>query len=458
MPFCGKNGQLPGRVVRSFFKEKTMKLRSLFCLVPVLFLLTGLSAFARPRAETSGKPVVSTVTRSSYATEQWYKDMNAAFTAETGIEVLVQVTTGNDDDHKNKVKVDLLAGGTVDVISTLGLRDQQGLVDAGFFTPLRALLRDAGIDATATWGKYLNIQGDGDFYDVPFKQEVYCVYYNKEMFDKAGLPYPSGAWTWEEYIATAKKLTDRSRGQYGSLMMNDTPWEFLPANQRGIPFYKPDGTSNFDHPAFAEALQWYYDLSHREGIQMNISQLLADNASWNYYALKDNLGLFAQGNWFTRLLNSQADYPRTWKYGITQMPSFGRDGNNTFISVAYVSINKNAAHRREALEYLVWLSKNQWRYEGGIPALANLSAEDQRQAFASTAAASNGQITVQDLYKCLMDNGMGVVQSDIIGVAATEYNAIVKEEAERFNLDQQDLATTVRRIVSRANEAIANAQ
>jgi multiple sugar transport system substrate-binding protein len=435
-----------------------MKLRSFFCLVPALFLLGSLPAFGRAGKDAPGRRVVSTVCRSSYANEQWYKDMNAAFTAETGIEVLVQVTTGNDDDHKNKVKVDLLAGGTVDVIPTLGLRDQQGLVDAGFFMPLGKLLREAGIDASAIWGKYLSIQPDGEFYDVPFKQEIFCVYYNKDMFDRAGVPYPSGPWTWEDYIATAKKLTNRSRGQYGSLMMNDTPWEFLPGNQRGTPFYKPDGTSNFDHPVFAEALQWYYDLSHREGIQMNVSQLLADNASWNYYAMKDNLAMFAQGNWFMRLLNSQADYPRTWKYGVTQMPSSGRDGNNSFISVAYVSINKNAVHLREALEYLVWLGRNQWRFEGGIPALASLSAEDQQKAFAATAAASNGQITVQDLYKSLMDNGMGIVQADIIGPAATEYNAIVKEEAERFNLDQQDLTTTVRRIVSRANEAIANAQ
>jgi multiple sugar transport system substrate-binding protein len=168
--------------------------------------------------------------------------------------------------------------------------------------------------------------------------------------------------------------------------------------------------------------------------------------------------MFAQGNWFMRLLNSQADYPRTWKYGITQMPSSGKDANNSFISVGYVSINKNAEHPKEGLEYMVWLGRNQWRYEGGLPALASLSAEDQRKAFEATAAASNGQITVQDLYSCLMDNGMGIVQADIIGPAATEYTAIVKEEAERFNLDQQDLATTVRRIVSRANEAIANAR
>jgi multiple sugar transport system substrate-binding protein len=408
------------------------------------------------RSSAASGRFVTTVTRSSYATEQWYNDMNAAFTAATGIEVRVQPTPGNDDDHNNKVNVDLLAGGTIDVITTLGYRDQQGRIEAGFFTPLSDVVKKEGVDVNAIWGKYITYESDGDFYGLPIKQEIWCVLYNKDMFDRAGIPYPKGPWTWDEYVALAKRLTDASKGQYGSFMMNDTPWEFMFAKQRGTPFYKADGTSNFADPAFAEAIQWYYDLSHKDRIQMSVSELLADNASWNYYAMQDNMAMFPQGNWFMRLLNSQADYPRNWKYGVTQVPSAGKDGNTVFVSEGYVSINKKAAHPKEALEYALWLGQNQWRFEGGIPALVNLNAADQQKVFAATAEASSGQVTVEDLYKSMMDNGMGIEQSDVIGPAATEYNAIIKEEVERFNMDQQNLATTISRIVSRANEAIAN--
>jgi multiple sugar transport system substrate-binding protein len=427
------------------------------CLVLAVFC-AALPVFAGGKKQASQGRVVTTVCRSSYANELWYKDMNAAFTAATGIVVQVEPTPGNDDDHNHKVDVDLLAGGTIDVIPTLGPRDQQGRIDAGFFMPLNDRFKQANVNVEGIWGKYADYQADGTIYGVPIKQEIFCVYYNKDMFDRAGVPYPQGPWTWEDYFATARKITDLSKEQYGSFMNADTPWMFMTAKQRGIPFYKADGTSNFDDPGFAESLRWYYNLSHSDRIQMSVSQILADNASWNYYALKDNLAMFPQGNWFMRLLNSQADYPKDWKYGVTQMPGGDRNGNKTFVSMGYVSVNKNAAHPAEALEYLVWLGQNQWRYEGGIPALASLSAADQQKVFEATAGASSGQITVQDLYRSLMDNGMGIEQSDIVGPAATEYNAIVREEAERYNLDQQDLATTVRRIVSRANEAIANAK
>jgi multiple sugar transport system substrate-binding protein len=409
-------------------------------------------------AGASGERVVTTTCEASYAGEQWYREMNAAFTKETGIRVDVQPTPGNGADHLNKVNTDLLAGGTIDVIPTLGYRDWLGRYDNGFFAPLNDLAREAGIDEKAIWGKYVDYKDGGAFYAFPYKQEIWCVYYNKDMFDKAGVPYPSGSWTWDDYIATAKKLTDTSKGLYGSFMQPDNPWYILHAMQQTIPFYKPDGTCNFDDPAWAQALQWYYDLSHKNKIQPSVSELLADNASWNYYALVDNMAMFTQGNWFTRLLNSQADYPRSWKYGVAPLPRFGRNGNKNFVSMAYTSVNKNAAHPKEAVVYAAWLARNQWRYEGGIPALASLTPEQQNNVFEATASASGGQIAVADLYRSLMDNGMDITQSDIIGPAASECNQIIREEAERFNLDQQDLAATVRNTVARCNEAIANSK
>jgi multiple sugar transport system substrate-binding protein len=109
------------------------------------------------------------------------------------------------------------------------------------------------------------------------------------------------------------------------------------------------------------------------------------------------------------------------------------------------------------LEYVVWIARRRWKYENGLPAL-NVSAGDVEEVFGPTAAASNGQVTAMELYKGLMGAGMDTEPHNIIGPAAAEYDNIVREETDRFNLDQQDLVVTIRRIVSRANEAIANAK
>jgi multiple sugar transport system substrate-binding protein len=402
---------------------------------------------------------VSTVCRASYANEEWYNTMNADFEKETGIHVNVFPTPGNDDDHVTKVNVDLLAGGTFDVVQSLGPKTYYDRVDAKFFAPLKELVAKAGVDASAVWGTYLPADEKGEYYGIPLKQELYCVFYNKNIFDAAGVAYPSGAWTWDDYVATAKKLTDPSKGIYGSFMNADNPWMYMPARQQNIPLYKEDGTCNFDAPAFAESAKWYHDISTVNKYQPSVAELNAENASWNYYALAgDHLAMFPQGNWFTRLLNSQTDYPKDWNYGVAPMPGAGKNGNNNLVSMAYVSINKNAAHPDAALRYALWVGQNQWKYEGGIPALASLTEEEQDKVFSSIADASHGQVTVSELYENMMHTGLGVAQSDIVGPAAGEYNAIVKEELQSYDMDLQTLDQAIAKIVSRVNEAIKNAQ
>lgn len=403
---------------------------------------------------------VTTVTRSTYANQKWYLQMNADFTKETGIQVQVDATPGTDDDHTLKVNVDLLAGGNTDVIETLGPRDYLSRVDAGFFMPLNDVLAKKNVNVKGIWGKYIQTESDGKFYSLPYKQEIFAVFYNKSLFDKYGVAYPKAPWTWKDYEATAAELTKKSAGKaYGSFMQFDTPYLFIRAAQKKVPFYKADGTSNFDDPAFAEDLKWYKSLADQSKIQMGVKALKAKNVSWDYYATQSNLGMFLQGNWYTRLLNSQSDYPKDWKYGIVATPS-GTDasGKNNFTSMGYLSINKNAAHVNAAVTYTVWRAQNQWKYEGGIPALVNLTPEQNKAVFEGTAKASGGSITVGDLQKSLIDTGLGVVSSDISGVACAEYNQIIKEEAELYCYGNQDLPTTIKNIVTKTNAAIKAAQ
>lgn len=437
-----------------------MRRKLLVCALGIL--LVGGSLFASGKSEQQAKGgaqerVVTTIPLSSYANEAWYQAMNEAFTAETGIRVDVQVTPGTNDEQVVKVNLDLLAGSKVDVIPMLGPRDLNTRLDAGFFAPLKNAVAAAGVDVGTTWGKYIMYDGSGEFYSLPTKQEIYCLYYNKKMFDAAGVSYPQAPWTWDDFENTARLLTDAGNDRYGALMRLETPHIIIKALQEQIPLYKADGTSNFDDPAFAESLRWFKELGSVKKYQMDTKQLLAEKASWNYWATVDNMAMFIQGNWFTRLLNSPADYPRDWDYGVVAIPTTGtEDGANNFVSMAYASINRNAAHPQEALEYILWLGLNQWRFEKGIPALENLSDEDLAEVFKSTADASGGSITVEDLNKALIDNGLNVINVDIVGPEAAQYNQIIKEEAERYCTDQQTLAVTVERVKQRMDEALRN--
>ena len=432
-------------------------------LVAAVMLLTATSVFAMGGGETSAASeydrIVTTTVTATYLNETWFNTMNADFEAETGIHVDVIPVPGDEDEYKAKINIDLMAGSDVDVVETLGPKDYSRQVSAGFFMPLNDAVEQAGIDPYELYGANLPVEDDGNYYALPFKQEMYCVFYNKALFDEAGVPYPEGPWTWEDYVETAEKITDRSKGIYGSFMNADLPWMYMPAQQLAIPFYKEDGSCNFDAPEFREAAEWFKEISNGLCIQPSVGELEAEGANWNYYALEGyRMAMFPQGNWFTRLLNSQEDYPKDWNYGVAPLPSAGEGGNNNLVSLGYVAINKNAAHPEEALEYALWIAENQWKYEGGIPAFATMTEEQQQIAFGSIAEASHGQVTVDDLYQNLVNTGLGSVSSDIVGTAAAEYYNIVKEELSSYNMDLQDINTAISNIVSRVNEAIESAE
>src|SRR3990167_6759349 len=60
----------------------------------------------------------------------------------------------------------------------------------------------------------------GEVYAIPRDVAPFaCVFYNKDLFDQAGIPYPTDDWTWDDLLKTAQALTKRDTSgritQYG---------------------------------------------------------------------------------------------------------------------------------------------------------------------------------------------------------------------------------------------------
>ena len=56
---------------------------------------------------------------------------------------------------------------------------------------------------------------DGKLYALPESFSTVLLFYNKDLFDKADVEYPTNDWTWKEEQAAAEKLTDKTNGIWG---------------------------------------------------------------------------------------------------------------------------------------------------------------------------------------------------------------------------------------------------
>lgn len=66
----------------------------------------------------------------------------------------------------------------------------------------------------------------GTLYGLPGGTQTMVMYYNKDIFDQKGIAYPKDGWTWDDFMETAKALTDKSVYGYGlsNTYFQLTPW------------------------------------------------------------------------------------------------------------------------------------------------------------------------------------------------------------------------------------------
>jgi multiple sugar transport system substrate-binding protein len=150
-----------------------------------------------------------------------------------------------------------------------------------------------------------------------------AVMYNKQLFKAAGLPEPTNSWTWDEFRADAKKLTDPSKNVYGTAYSvsgsEDTTWHFWPLLwQKGGSVLTPDSKkSAFDSDAGVAALTFLQQMAVTDK-SVYLSQ---DDQKYADLFKSGLIGMIMSGPW--QLSDNVA---AKLDYGVVYLPAF--DGTN----------------------------------------------------------------------------------------------------------------------------------
>src|SRR5699024_1043486 len=102
-------------------------------------------------------------------------------------------------------------------------------------------------------------------YALPKDFDTNALWYNKELFDEAGVPYPDENWEWDDLVDAAKKITNPDEDVYGiaAYMQSGQAsfWNLIFSND-GYVISDDKSKSEFDDLYTIEALQLYHDLIH----------------------------------------------------------------------------------------------------------------------------------------------------------------------------------------------------
>jgi multiple sugar transport system substrate-binding protein len=206
----------------------------------------------------------------------------------------------NPDAYDTKLLAGLAAGNAPDVflwwnypvlVSRKGLQDITPYVNG-----------KSPLDLSQYYEQIVNVGRIGEgLYGIPKDWTPRAVYYNKKLFDKAGIKYPTNDWTWDDLLETAKALTvgEGPDKQYGWFCYNaQYPLQgFVWSN--GGDFISPDGktaTGYLDSPQTIEALDWYINLQLKHGVSPTAAQSTTVGGETTMF-MNGKLAMYDTGIW-----------------------------------------------------------------------------------------------------------------------------------------------------------------
>jgi multiple sugar transport system substrate-binding protein len=250
-------------------------------IILTLFFVLALAGCGRD------KPTISFMVFGGPEELAAYESLVAAF-HEAQSEVRVELRYVPDlAEYRRRLAADFSAGAAPDVMLLNYRRfatfaGQGGLQPVGDYLAQSALLDEADF--------YPQVIDAFHFADqlwcIPQNMSSLVVYYNQDLFDAAGLPYPADDWTWADFLLAAQRLTVDVDGngrsdQYGA--------GIEPTLNRLAPFIWQAGGElvddpqaptrlALDSPAAQAGMQWFVNLQTEYGV---VPDALAQSAESN---------------------------------------------------------------------------------------------------------------------------------------------------------------------------------
>lgn len=169
-------------------------------------------------------------------------------------------------DYFTKVETLWASGDSAAIPDVLFLWPTPKYAAQGVLENLDSYIEKSGYNLDDYWPALLESASyDGSVYGFPRDISVEALYYNKDMFDQAGIPYPDETWTWDDLLSAAEQLTVKDASgkteRYG-LGMEAGKWQLWVGQNGGtiLDDMRNPSKCSLNDPAAAEAIQFFADL------------------------------------------------------------------------------------------------------------------------------------------------------------------------------------------------------
>jgi len=261
-----------------------------------------------------------------------------------------QTRLGSGSDTPDIVAVD------APLVASYGSRGWLSPLDEAFSAEQLADMVPALVDS----GKY-----QGKLLAPPIWNSTQLLYYNLDLFQKAGVT-PPGAderWTWDQVLDAAKKLTSSDVfgfqfEQYNRIYQLQPLPQGKGAKVIGDDGLTVDGIVNSNE--WVDAFTWFSDIHTQSKVAPQ------GNIDVNELFINQKLAMCIRGPW---AIKSYADAKLPFQWRAAPHPYWGEGGPIVVPTDSWhVGVNKNSPHQAEVIQFIQWVTSaeaGQFWYERG---------------------------------------------------------------------------------------------
>jgi multiple sugar transport system substrate-binding protein len=336
---------------------------------------------------------------------------NAYTKQNPNVSIEIQLTPYKGSEYWTKLEASMNGGTAPDVFWINALHVEKYL-QGGMLEPLDTAVKAANFDLTqfppALVSQYTF---DNKLYAVPKDFDTNAVWYNKEIFDAAGVSYPQKGWTWEQMVETAKKLTNKEKGIYGIGAPLDSQtcyYSTMYANGSYV-LNKEKTATGFSDPKAQKGIQCWIDLIN-SGLSPTLAQTTETSADAMFESGK--LGMCWAGSYMTpEYLQNEAIKD---KVNLVELPSFEGKEGNVINGLGYAVYSKSK-QKDEATKFALWLGGEEaMKLQGQAGAV--ISARNDAQKYFSETYPKLNMAAYTDKAKIATAFPACLVSSEIIDV------------------------------------------
>jgi multiple sugar transport system substrate-binding protein len=314
-----------------------------------------------------------------WAATAYYQPLIDAYQA-SHPNVKIEYTDLGSTDYSTVLQTQLSGGGTdFDIVTIKDIPGYTNLIGANLILPLDDFIKAQNIDTSSYGGVVEALALDGKVYGLPFRSDFWLVYYNKDIFDKAGVAYPTNDMTLAQFDDMARKVTsgfgaDKVYGTHYHIWRSTVE---LPSILDGKHTVIADDYS-FMKPYYERVLALQND-----GIIQSYAGLKTSNTHYSGPFYNQQIATLPMGSWFigTQINKVKSGESKAVNWGIAKFPHpDGVAAGTTAATITALAVPVNSTKQEAALDFVKFVSGPEGAEvvakTGTFPAIANDAIAD----------------------------------------------------------------------------------